>query len=55
VSRDTLGDGSFNPDGVETTPVLNYAFEESKITWVQNLSKRIGNNKLLKMGYTIDF
>jgi hypothetical protein len=55
IARDTLSDGSFNPEGVKTTPVLNYSYDNSKLTWVQSLNKRIGNNKLLKIGYTIDW
>lgn len=55
IAGDTLADGSFNLAGVKTTPILNYAYDNSKITLFSSLSRRLSNNTLLKAGITVDW
>lgn len=55
LSRDTLADGSFNPDGAKTTPIMQYKYDNSKWTVFSALNRKLGKSSLLKVGFTGDF
>jgi hypothetical protein len=54
VGRDTLADGTFNPEGAVVTPLLDYTFSESKYTLSSSLYRKLAPGKVLKVGLMAD-
>lgn len=54
VSRDTLEDGTYNPDKVNRTPLLDYTFSETKYTLSSSVYKKLKPGRVLKFGIMTD-
>lgn len=54
VSRDTLEDGTYNPDKVNRTPLLDYTFSETKYTLSSSVYKKLKPGRVLKFGIMAD-